>query len=183
LTATLNDYGYATFCSEYPLDFSDYETADFSAWQITGVNGSAITFEQVTDKVKGGIGLLLKGDARATVTLSSAASNNELEYNLLYGTLAPTFVETDTYYGLSGQTFVKVNPGTVSTGKALLPASILASDVKVFTFVFEEDPDGIESLTPTLSKGKDIIYNVAGQRLSKMQKGINIVNGKKVMVK
>ena len=183
LTATLNDYGYATFCSEYPLDFSDYETADFSAWQITGVNGSAITFEQVTDKVKGGTGLLLKGDARATVTLSSAASNNELEYNLLYGTLAPTFVETDTYYGLSGQTFVKVNPGTVPTGKALLPASVLASDVKVFTFVFEEDPDGIESLTPTLSKGKDIIYNVAGQRLSKMQKGINIVNGKKVMVK
>ena len=183
LTATLNDYGYATFCSEYPLDFSDYETADFSAWQITGVNGSAITFEQVTDKVKGGTGLLLKGDARATVTLSSAASDNELDYNLLYGTLAPTFVETDTYYGLSGQTFVKVNPGTVSTGKALLPASVLASDVKVFTFVFEEDPDGIESLIPTLSKGKDIIYNVAGQRLSKMQKGINIVNGKKVMVK
>ena len=184
LTATLNDYGYATYCSEYPLDFSDYETADFSAWQITGVNGTAITFEQVTDKVKGGTGLLLKGDARATVTLSSAASDNELENNLLYGTLAPTYVETDTYYGLSGQTFVKVNPGTVSPGKALLPASYIdGNDVKVFTFVFEEDPDGIESLIPTLSKGKDIIYNVAGQRLSKMQKGINIVNGKKVMVK
>ena len=29
----------------------------------------------------------------------------------------------------------------------------------------------------------DVIYNVAGQRLSKTQKGINIVNGKKILVK
>ena len=28
-----------------------------------------------------------------------------------------------------------------------------------------------------------IIYNLAGQHLSKMQKGINIINGKKVLVK
>ena len=27
------------------------------------------------------------------------------------------------------------------------------------------------------------IYNLAGQRLNKMQKGINIINGKKVLVK
>lgn len=33
------------------------------------------------------------------------------------------------------------------------------------------------------AKGNDIIYNLAGQRLSKMQKGVNIVNGKKIFVK
>lgn len=27
------------------------------------------------------------------------------------------------------------------------------------------------------------IYNLAGQRLSKMQKGINIINGKKIIIK
>ena len=32
------------------------------------------------------------------------------------------------------------------------------------------------------SKGEGI-FNLAGQRLGKMQKGINIVNGKKVIVK
>ena len=37
------------------------------------------------------------------------------------------------------------------------------------------------SLTPALSEGNGAIYNLAGQRLSKMQKGINIVNGKKVL--
>ena len=44
----------------------------------------------------------------------------------------------------------------------------------------DEDPDGI-SLTPTLSKGEGAIYNLAGQRISKLQKGINIVGGKKVL--
>ena len=43
-----------------------------------------------------------------------------------------------------------------------------------------EDPDGI-SLTPALSRGEGAIYNIAGQRVSKMQKGINIINGKKVL--
>lgn len=33
-------------------------------------------------------------------------------------------------------------------------------------------------------KGKDFkIYNLAGQRLNKMQKGINIKDGKKIIIK
>lgn len=39
------------------------------------------------------------------------------------------------------------------------------------------------SLTPALSKGEGEIYNLAGQRLNKMQKGINIVGSKKVLIK
>ncbi|MCR5850152.1 MAG: chitobiase/beta-hexosaminidase C-terminal domain-containing protein [Bacteroidaceae bacterium] len=50
----------------------------------------------------------------------------------------------------------------------------------VFTLT---DPTSIESLTPALSIGEGAIYNVAGQRLSKMQKGVNIVNGKKIIKK
>ena len=42
------------------------------------------------------------------------------------------------------------------------------------------DPDGI-SLTPTLSEGEGAIYNLSGQRMSRLQKGINIINGKKVL--
>ena len=43
-----------------------------------------------------------------------------------------------------------------------------------------QDPDGI-SLTPTLSEGEGAIYNLSGQRMSRLQKGINIINGKKVL--
>lgn len=40
---------------------------------------------------------------------------------------------------------------------------------------------GISSLSS--SEEKEIIYNLAGQRLNKVQKGVNIVNGRKVMIK
>lgn len=39
------------------------------------------------------------------------------------------------------------------------------------------------NLTPTLSEGEGAIYNLAGQQVDGIQKGINIVDGKKVMVK
>ncbi len=48
-----------------------------------------------------------------------------------------------------------------------------------------EEPDGIE----TIDNGKremesdDAIYNLAGQRLSKPQRGLNIIGGKKVVIK
>ena len=43
---------------------------------------------------------------------------------------------------------------------------------------------GVEQIgQPTTDNGQQSIYNLAGQRLNKMQKGINIVGGKKVMVK
>ena len=42
------------------------------------------------------------------------------------------------------------------------------------------DPDGIKTLSDSPLKDENI-YNLAGQRLNKMQKGINIVNGRKVL--
>lgn len=182
ISVTLNDQGYATYCSEYPLDFSDNETADYSAWQVTGVNGTAITFAQITGSIKGGQGILLKGEAGVTIALTSVDSENVLNGNLLEGTLAPWFVETDQYYGLSGKKFVKVEPGTVSAGKALLPASILGgNDIKAYTFEFEDEATAIKTIDNGQLTTDGVIYNLAGQRLSKMQRGINIVNGKKIL--
>lgn len=48
-------------------------------------------------------------------------------------------------------------------------------------FLFNEISSGIENVEQ--EEGVKTIYNLAGQRLTKMQKGINIVNGKKVLVK
>lgn len=47
-----------------------------------------------------------------------------------------------------------------------------------------EDPDGIHSIAKGQWTGDNAkIYNLVGQRLSKMQKGINMVNGKKLIRK
>ena len=192
LTQKLNNYGYASYCSEYPLDFSDYESAGYSAWQVTGVSGETITFAQVTGTVKGGTGLILKGEPGETVTLHSANSETTLSGNLLEGTLAPKYVAADQYYGLSGNEFVKVNAGTVPAGKALLPASLITcNEVKALNFVFEDDATGISLMEDGRSQMEDgVIYkqgstivNLAGQRLdnSQLKRGIYIVNGKKIL--
>ena len=55
-------------------------------------------------------------------------------------------------------------------------------NVKALDFTFEDDATGISDLKDSkdLNDSK-VIYNLAGQRLSKTQKGINIVNGKKIL--
>ena len=56
------------------------------------------------------------------------------------------------------------------------------------TFTTSIDPDGIKSLTPTLSKGEGEWYDLSGRKLDKPQKGINIIRyadgtSKKVLVR
>ena len=181
ITATLNANGYATICSEYPLDFSDYEAADYSAWQVTVVSGNEITFEQITGSVKGGTGILLMGTHDATVTLNSVASSETLSTNKLVGTLAPTYVADNEYYGLSGDKFVKVNAGTVPAGKALLPADAVVGGVKALSFKF----DGADGISEIMTNGENekmsAIYDLSGRRVVKPTKGLYIVNGKKVV--
>ena len=186
ITKTFNASGYATFCSEYPLDFRGHATADYSAWEITNISESegvyTLTFNQLTGTIKGGQGILLKGEAGATVTIPSASSENVLSSNLLVGTLAPTYVTAGEYYGLSGQNFVRVAESTVPAGKALLPASFIdGSPVKAFNFVFEDNATGIRTVETVSPEEAAQIFDLSGRRLNKIQKGINIVNGKKVL--
>ena len=176
-----NSNGYATFACPAALDFSDSE-AGYSAWQVTGVAGESIYFSQIESKVAAGTGILLKGEAYATVTLELADSGDDIsETNKLEGITEATEVAADTYFGLKGNEFVKVNAGTIPAGKAVLPAS-LAAGVKSFTFNFNGVPTGVNGVE-TVDAENARIFNLAGQRLSTPQKGLNIVNGKKVLVK
>ena len=52
-----------------------------------------------------------------------------------------------------------------------------------FTGEFETQTTGIEEICSKRSEVRDYIYNLQGQRLPSLQKGLNIVNGKKVYVK
>ena len=56
----------------------------------------------------------------------------------------------------------------------------LTSLVKGFALDFDS-ADAIKSLFDAQDNAE--IYNLAGQRIRKLQKGVNIINGKKVLVK
>ena len=181
LSVKLNASGFATYCSQYPLDFTS--TEGYTAWQITNVSGETITFGQITGKVKGGTGILLMGEAGATVTLTSADSEETLGSNKLEGTLAPTYVSADQYYGLKGNEFVPVTAGTVPAGKALLPASEVPASVRGLSFVFDNADGIVEMRKGENETMRSEVFDLSGRRVVKPTKGLYIVNGKKIMVK
>ena len=55
-----------------------------------------------------------------------------------------------------------------------------STQLGLFGLMLTAGPDGIAELTSSSSIHKPI-FNLAGQRINNMQKGINIVNGKKVL--
>ena len=186
-TVTLNKYGYATFCSENPMDFSS--TEGYTAWRVNDIEGSTVTFTKITEAIKGGQGVLLynkdadgESTSNVTVNFANGTTKFDAKENLLVGTLAPTYVTAGEYYGLSGQNFVRVAESTVPAHKALLPASALGGgSVKAFNFVFEDNATGIRTVETVSPEEAAQIFDLSGRRLNKMQKGINIVNGKKVL--
>ena len=103
---------------------------------------------------------LIAGDGTTTV----AAGNYMLAYS--------STDEMAKFYAIGSSGFV------VPANKAYLPASGGAS-VKALSFD-DDDATGInEELR--IKNEESSIYNLTGQRINKMQKGINIVNGKKIL--
>ena len=73
--------------------------------------------------------------------------------------------------------FYKAETGFIRAGKAYLE---VASGVKGFILA-GDDATGIKTIDNSQQTTDAAIYNLAGQRLSKKQKGINIVGNKKVL--
>ena len=79
---------------------------------------------------------------------------------------------------------------TLPAGRAYLPLPVGTGGTKLFIGFEDDDPTGIKGLQDLKdSKGsKGIIYkqgstivNLSGQRLQKMQRGVNVVGRKKVL--
>ena len=123
----------------------------------------------------------------SNVTINFADGTTEFtsSENMLVGTTAPVYIdEVAKIYGLSGSSFVKNNAlGNIGANKAYILASSIPAEVKNFTFVFEDETTGITETRQATREEVEAIFNLSGQKLNKMQRGINIVNGKKVIIK
>ncbi|MBO4800385.1 MAG: chitobiase/beta-hexosaminidase C-terminal domain-containing protein [Bacteroidaceae bacterium] len=175
---TLNDKGFATYCSEYPLDLSAIKGG--SAWQLITIKDNTAWFDQVYIPVIGGEGLLLEGEPNAEVTIPVKSSTTTLPNNLLIGTLAPTFSEDSEYLGLKGDKFFLVDEGVIPANKALIDADLVDyASVKEFQLVFN-GITGVKTVKVSAQEFSEM-FNLAGQRVNKNTKGVVISNGKKVI--
>ena len=178
-TVTVGTAGYATYVTEHNSSFPAGVTA-----YIGAVNGQYLTLTEVASAPKG-TPVVLKGDEGTYTLIPTVAdeladvSSNELKAS------ETDVVANGTQYVLAKPAgkevgFYKAETGsTIAAGKAYLE---ITSSVKAFYFSFDDDPTGLSDMSDK-SDQSDIIFNLAGQRISKMQRGINIVGGKKIAIK
>ena len=149
------------------------------------INGEYLTLNEVQGTIPAFTPVVLKA-APNTYVYNMAEGVEPIEANDLKGTLED--IDATGKYVLAqpeGEQvgFYLANSGTIAAGKAYLEN---ASGVKAFYFGSPDGSTGIGTIDNgqmRTENGQSAIYNLAGQRLQKMQRGINIVNGKKVLVK
>ncbi len=163
--------GYATYCAS-----EDVVILGAQAYKGTK-SGSYLSLSEVND-VPAGSAVVLKGSLFATVTTTAQSdmSGNDLkasdgitadgsQYILAEKEAAVAF-----YLAQSGT--------TIAAGKAYIKSE---AGVKAFYFDADDATSINEELRMRNEESEAAIYNLAGQRISKMQKGINIVGGKKIL--
>ena len=178
-TVAITDAGYATMVANYDYDLSE---ATFEAFAVTSASEGYVHLEPVTSAQHGEALLLKKengGNFTLTATATAQAKNTE---NLLKASDG-TVKGGSGIYALAnkdkGVGFYPVaSTITIREGKAYL--EIEAGEAKAFYGFFEGDATSINEELRMKSE-ESSIYNLAGQRLNKVQKGINIVNGRKVL--
>ncbi|MBR6129306.1 MAG: hypothetical protein IKQ07_06720 [Bacteroidaceae bacterium] len=172
--------GYATFCSEYAVDFTNSGIEAFTAT----LNGTSLTLNAIT-QVPANTGVILVAEGGKTAEVPTVVGSvTPVTNNCLTGvnkdtTLDPDDLILNVKNGKPGFYRAASNT-TLRAHRAYISKTYFAGEVKDFTFD-EEDATGIETIENAVEDGA--IYNMAGQRLNKMQKGINIVNGKKILKK
>jgi hypothetical protein len=176
---TVSDALYATFVAPTDVDFTDAEVEAFTA-TINEETGNA-TLNPVTT-VPAGTAVVVKAEKAGTFNvLKTTDTTLGAENELVAAT--EDVVADGTQFILSKVDdvvgFNMTTPGTtIAAGKGYL---VITSAVKSFYPIGDDDATGISTIANEQLTIDSAIYNIAGQRLNKMQNGINIVNGKKVL--
>ena len=91
-----------------------------------------------------------------------------------------------TNFILKDGVFKKVSTANkeIAAGKAYLQLPTSSADeARDIIFSFEDETTGVGNLTPALSKGEGVVYDLMGRKVENAAKGLYIVKGKKVIVK
>ena len=168
-------------------------------YSVSGVDSKSapkyLYLDEVGTTLTAGVAYIYESTAAADIvcTLTSSDKVAAATDGALVGTYAATTAVADTYVLSAGQWLhvVEGKEPTIGANKAYLNLENVtetSAGVKAMSFV-DELTTGIgltpmdEVGSPKFNVQSSKIYNLAGQRMNKLQKGVNIVNGKKVLVK
>lgn len=196
-TIAINQYGYGTYCSNYPLDFSD--VSGLTAYRIDNVEDGVLS-KQAVGKVPAKTGLFITGTPnKDDYSVPTTATATAIGTNLLKGVVSNTAITQTVASGtnyiltVSGSSttattpkFFKVNASgnTVLANRAYLQIPTGAGARE--SFWFDDETTGIAAVEKTDNTDNvenKVVYNLNGQRVMNPSKGLYIVNGKKVIIK
>ena len=191
---------YGTIC----LPFNYADPASWNFYRCSGSNGNVLTLVQETDETRTGGNRWGQNTPYiveyAGVDVPTADAPKKYQF-IGYGRNAGTGVQVegwltgvlaDNEYVPSGSYilskynnvlgFYQVDGNDVKVcPKYKCYLTPEASQTRAFFFTGDGEVTGIEAIFGNTEK--PVIYNTAGQRLNSLQKGVNIVNGHKVLVK
>lgn len=188
VSVTIGSTGYSTFSSPVPLDFSG--VSGLTAFVASSVADGNVALTSVTT-APANTGLILKGTAGETYEIPVTASAVAPASNLLVGCIVNTTVAADATSKFNN--YVLVNEGgvakfqslvdngaTIPAGKAFLKNGAYSAGARMLNITFADETTGISD---ALRPNDRVVFNLSGQRVAQPQKGVYIVNGKKVIMK
>ena len=181
---SITDAGYATFCLPYHATVPDGLTA------YTAIDcGEYIKLTAQADKkIAAGEGVVLKGEPGTYTFVAAEGSVETTKDNQLVGVTEYTQLSaSDNAYMLTrkkddGSIAFRLLSTNYTLGANKAYLKLTENNAReLITAQWEENVTNIKSTYENNKTFNHIIYNIAGQKLSRIQKGINIVNGKLVI--
>ena len=174
----VSSVGYATCVAKNDWDFSKSDVEAFAVTEST--QEGYVHLEPITE-APAGEAILVKAAEGAYVVPTASTTPAAPAGNLLKPVVEDITANGTQYIladGSEGVAFYQATTGsTIAAGKGYL--EFTGSGVKAFTFD-DGNATGINSIDANVNLNEPI-YNVAGQRMSKMQRGINIIGNKKIL--
>jgi len=176
------------------LPFDAAVPAGFRAYNAASVNGSVVRLESAAG-ISAGEPVVISGEGTFELSESdvfvAATDDAPLTNGLLTGTYKRTVAPIGSYILQNHDDvigFYHVVSMQPSVGAFRAWLNVPSSEVKAYTFTMDDATavQTIDNGQATLDgrrEGQRAIFNLAGQRVQEIQKGVNITNGKKVILK
>ena len=181
----ISSAGYATFCLPYDATIPEGLTA-----YTANDNGESVKLTDIkSGKIAAGEGVVLKGEEGTYTFVATAEDVSATAGNQMAGVTEETELNaSDNAYLLTRDkntqaiAFRKLaTTYTLGANKAYLKLDNGSKSRQLISVVWDDNATGIYDLSEKKEENDGAIYNLAGQKLTRTQKGINIINGKLVI--
>ncbi|MBR1668589.1 MAG: hypothetical protein IJ693_09970 [Bacteroidaceae bacterium] len=195
---TENNWGYWTEETEYDSETDTYVTVSRDFHKYEGEIPSFDNSYEVSTfsyNYNGGDGVILYGEGKHYLVLTYDEYAAPWAGNFLVATSEGAVNIADlpaqdaeenamTYYVFDGTDFVKATSGTVPQNECYLALDATQYPLPEKIYLGTEDPASIEAVAESKAAPKLMgIYTIDGKQLTAPVRGLNIINGKVVLVK